>query len=202
MDDLRKGSEEAFTVFFTNYFNRICQFAITYVKEEAVAKNIVQDAFAKLWENRHGITENSSIFSCRALPAGICIRSGEYAGIRRIRQKLNYLKHQQVENNFKRKLEDRHKQLVFNYNALQKLDVESVNYNELLQILETAVASLPPQCQRAFRLSRYENLTNIEIANKLQISLKAVEANITRALKILRIKLKDYLLLLLLFNLL
>lgn len=186
VDDLRNGSKEAFTVFFTNYFNRICQFAITYVKEEDVAKNIVQDAFVKLWENRYNISENSSIFS-------FLLTITKY-------DCLNYIKHQQVENNFKRRVEDKHKLLELNYSALQQLEVESIDYGKLLQILESTVSSLPPQCQQVFRLSRYENLTNNEIANKLQISNKAVEANITRALKVLRIKLKDYLLLLLLFN--
>ena len=186
VENLRNGSEEAFTVFFTNYFNRICQFAITYVREDAVAKNIVQDAFVKLWENRYSINENSSILS-------FLLTITKY-------DCLNYLKHQQVENSFKRKQEDKHKELALNYNALQQLEVESVDYNELLHILETAVASLPPQCQQVFRLSRYENLTNNEIASELQITTKAVEANITRALKILREKLKNYLLLLLLFN--
>jgi RNA polymerase sigma-70 factor, ECF subfamily len=186
VDDLRNGSEEAFTVFFTNYFNRICQFAITYVKEEAAAKNIVQDAFVKLWENRYNINENSSIFS-------FLLTITKY-------DCLNYIKHQQVEKKFKKKEEDKYNLLELNYYALQQLEVESIDYNELLHILETAVTSLPPQCQQVFRLSRYESLTNSEIANKLQVSVKAVEANITRALKILRIELKDYLLFLLLLN--
>jgi len=90
--------------------------------------------------------------------------------------------------------------LELNYSALQQLEVESIDYDQLLLILEAAVSSLPPQCQQVFRLSRYENLANNEIADKLKISNKAVEANVTRALKVLRVKLKDYLLLLLLFN--
>jgi RNA polymerase sigma-70 factor (ECF subfamily) len=186
VEDLRNGSEEAFTVFFTKYFNRICQFAITYVKEEAVAKNIVQDAFVKLWENRYNINENSTIFSfLLTLTKNGC---------------LNYIKHQQIVNNFKKRVEDKHKLFELNYNALQQLDVEHIDYIQLLQLLEEAVSSLPPQCQQVFRLSRYDNLTNNEISEKLQITNKAVEANITRALKILRVKLKDYLLLLLLFK--
>lgn len=186
VENLRKGSEEAFTVFFTNYFNRICQFAITYVKEEAVAKNIVQDSFVKLWENKYNINENSSIFS-------FLLTITKY-------DCLNYIKHQQVENNFKRRVEDKYKLLELNYSALQQLDVEHIDYIQLLQLLEEAVSLLPPQCQQVFRLSRFENLTNNEIAEKLKITNKAVEANITRALKILRVKLKDYLLLLLLFK--
>jgi RNA polymerase sigma-70 factor (ECF subfamily) len=103
-------------------------------------------------------------------------------------------------NNFKKRVEDKHKLFELNYNALQQLDVEHIDYIQLLQLLEEAVSSLPPQCQQVFRLSRYDNLTNNEISEKLQITNKAVEANITRALKILRVKLKDYLLLLLLFK--
>jgi RNA polymerase sigma-70 factor (ECF subfamily) len=186
VDDLRNGNEEAFTIFFTNYFNRICQFAITYVKEEEVAKNIVQDAFVKLWENRYNISENSSIFS-------FLLTITKY-------DSLNYIKHQQVESRFKKQAEDKLKMLELNYNALQQVETEAIDYSELLNILEKAVASLPPQCQQVFRLSRYENQTNKEIADSLQISVKAVEANITRALKILRVELKDFLLLLLLFK--
>lgn len=186
ISDLRNGDEKAFTTFFGEYFKQICQFAITYVNDEAVAKNIVQDAFVKLWENKANINEGSSIFS-------FLLTITKY-------DCLNYLKHLQVENKFRKRTEENQKRLELNYSALQRLEIDNIDYEKMMEIVEKTINSLPPQCQQVFRLSRFENLSNKEIADKLNISVKAVEANITRALKIFREKLKDYIVILVTFN--
>lgn len=109
--ELKNGDEKAFTNFFSDYFQQICQFVITYVKDEAIAKNIVQDAFVKLWENKANISEDSSIFS-------YLLTISKY-------DSLNYLKHLQVENKFRKSTEENHKRLELNYNALQRLEIDN-----------------------------------------------------------------------------
>lgn len=184
--DLRNGDEKAFTTFFSEYFYQICQFAVTYVKDDDVAKNLVQDAFVKLWENKESISEGSSIFS-------FLLTITKY-------DCLNYLKHQQVENKFRKRSEENQKRLELNYFALQQLEIDNIDYEKMMEIVEETINSLPPQCQQVFRLSRFGNHTNKEIADKLNIGVKAVEANITRALKIFRENLKDYVVCLIIFN--
>ena len=77
----------------------------------------------------------------------------------------------------------------------QEEEVESTSNvvigNELQQQINVAIEQLPPQCKRVFTLSRYENLTYAEIAAQLEISVKAVDKQMVRALRILREQLKD-----------
>jgi len=71
--------------------------------------------------------------------------------------------------------------------------------NELSDLIESAIEDLPPRCREIFWMSRYENLKIAEIAEKLNISKRTVETQISKALKILRIKLVDYLSLFILY---
>lgn len=186
LSDLKKGDLTAYTLVFNDYFPRLYQFALTYVLDEAEAKNIVQDIFIKLWENRSNLRENTSVLSfLLTITKNKC---------------LDYLKHQQIENKFKEQAVVYQNEMELNYYALMRLEIDMLDYKEILQIVEKTLNLLPPQCQQVFRMSRYENLTNAEIANKLGIGQKAVEANITRALKVFRKELKDYITILILLN--
>ncbi|NJK98204.1 MAG: hypothetical protein HC905_27775 [Bacteroidales bacterium] len=87
--DLRFGREEAYNQIFKNYFPRLCQFATTYLLDEAVAKNLIQDVFLKLWENRQELRENVSIMSyLLTITKNKC---------------LDYIRHQKIENKHKEK---------------------------------------------------------------------------------------------------
>jgi RNA polymerase sigma-70 factor, ECF subfamily len=186
LNDLKKGNEEAFTIIFNDYFPRLCQFARTYVIEEAASKNIVQEVFIKLWETRHNIRENASVFAyLLTITKNSC---------------LDYLKHKKIEYKYQKQEAAYQKELELNYFALQRVEIDLMDYDEIMQIVEKTLRTLPPQCQQVFRMSRFENLSNAEIAEKLEIGVKAVEANITRALKIFRKELKDYLTILILLN--
>jgi RNA polymerase sigma-70 factor (family 1) len=185
-DGLKNGDEKSFSVIFNEYFQRLCQFASTYVVDEAVAKNIVQDVFVKLWENRQNIKEGTSFLSyLLTITKNNC---------------LDYLKHKQVEYKYQKQVAGYQNELELNYYALQRLEIDFLEYDEIICIVEKTLRTLPPQCQQVFRMSRLENLPNAEIALKLGIGQKAVEANITRALKIFRKELKDYITVLVFLN--
>lgn len=186
VNDLKKGNEKAFTIIFNDYFIRLCRFAVTYVIDESTAKNIVQDVFVKLWETRYNIDENKSILAYLLVITRNCC--------------LDYLKHKLVEYKYQRQLIKDQNELELNYNALRRLEIDLLDYSEIEQIIEKTLSTLPPQCQHVFRMSRFNNLSNDEIAEKLEIGIKAVEANITRALKIFRKELKDYIAILILLN--
>jgi RNA polymerase sigma-70 factor (ECF subfamily) len=68
-----------------------------------------------------------------------------------------------------------------------------LEFNELKVKIELAISNLPDYCRKVFEMSRFEELKNREIAEKLAVSQKTVEAHLTKALKILRNELKDYL---------
>lgn len=80
----------------------------------------------------------------------------------------------------------------FNYEALEKLG-NYLQFEELRSKIEEAINNLPPEIVETFRLSRFEELSYREIADRQGISIKTVEARISKALRILRVELKDYL---------
>ena len=186
LNDLKKGDRNTFTVIFDSYFQRLCQFALTYVIDEPTAKNIVQDVFVKLWENRQNIREDKSLLAyLLTITKNSC---------------LDYLKHKQIEYKYQKQATAAQNELELNYYALKRLEIDFLEYDEIVRIIEETLMTLPPQCQKVFRMSRFENLSNAEIASKLGIGQKAVEANITRAIKVFRKELKDYITILVFLN--
>lgn len=178
INNLRSGNEESFITVFNSYFPRLCRFAATYIIDEPVAKDIVQEAFIKLWETRKNLHEDASIFAYLL----IIIKN----------KCLDYLKHKQIEYKYQKHQIQHHTELELNYYALKRLEIDFLDYKEINEIIERTINLLPEKCQQVFKMSRFEHLSNAEIAEKLNIGTKAVEANMTRALKIFRRELKDY----------
>ena len=79
------------------------------------------------------------------------------------------------------------------YESLSRISDNYMELNELKEKIDIAVRQLPEHCRIVFEMSRFDELKNREIAGKLGISQKTVEAHLTKALKILRVDLKDYL---------
>lgn len=179
LENLKDGTKQAFEQIFHIYNSRLSYFAKAYVIDEEVSLNILQDAFLQLWENRKKLNDNTSIAAyLYTITRNNC---------------LNYLKHQRIESKYHQKTVKNALEQELNYGALRSLDYELYDFEEVQQIINKTIELLSPQCKQVFLMSRYENQTNAEIAAKLDISVKAVEANITRALKIFRTELKDYL---------
>ncbi|MCG8578692.1 MAG: RNA polymerase sigma-70 factor [Bacteroidales bacterium] len=175
---IRSGDEGAFEKVYTAFFNSLYFFAIQYVDKKAEAENLVQETFLSLWLNKESISGQSSG----------SVKSWLYTTLKN--KCLNYLekesnKHQY--NNYQRQ-----KQKV-DIDILEQMQISDVTFTEIEKLLFEALEQMPEQCRRVFELSRFNGMKNKEIATELNISLKAVEANMTRALKALRIHLKDYL---------
>ncbi len=175
---IKLGDEKAFRIIFNSYFPRLLAFSKEYVNDTEVAKNLVQESFLKLWENRQTLKEESNL---KAFLFQVLRNSS-----------LNYLKAEKVKQKYEERLKHSYNEMVLNYGALKQLDFDVVSFNELTEIIDKTIRELPPQCKRVFELSRYQSLKNREIAEKLGISVKAVEGHMSKALKQLRTQLKEH----------
>ncbi len=139
------------------------------------AREVVQDLFVRLYENRH------------ALPAPGSLKSYLYAAVR------NACRNQwkQAETRHRH-----HQQLL--YQAPTGEDTDALVQLELEESIWRAVQDLPAQCRKIFQMNRFEDKKNRQIADELGISVRTVETQISKALRLLRGALSDFLPLLLL----
>ena len=175
---ISKGDEAAFKVIYNRYVPRLYYFVYEYIPQHDIVENIVQDALMVLWDKRSKLEENTNLgaylFTVAKNNCLYKLRDQRY------RQKL-----------FESDIDE--PELKANLDALSVLDTSQITMTEIERIIETTLTQLPPQCRTVFTLSRFEEKKNKEIAVELGISLKAVEGHISKALKLFRNSLKDYL---------
>ncbi|QZE12976.1 RNA polymerase sigma-70 factor [Halosquirtibacter laminarini] len=176
---LNRKDRGAFNDVFELLYPRLLGFANEYIDIDD-AKNIVQDAFVTLW-NKNPHFNNK--FQLQSYLYTIVKNSSLYL-IRKNKIRLKY-----------RDREEKLFQTNIHIDALKNLDTTSITFKEINNIINDTVNNLPDRCRDIFLLSRESGLKNREIAEDLDISIKTVEANITKALKILSKELVDYLLL-------
>jgi RNA polymerase sigma-70 factor, ECF subfamily len=168
---LRKGEEIAYEMLFKEYYKVLTIFANKYLRDIEASKELVQELFVHLYERRESLDINSSLKS-------YLFRSVH-------NRCLNIINAQKIHNKYAEHI---------NYTrqiAQNTLDDE-VNSSELENALYKAIGDLPPKCQTIFKLNRFEGLSNAEIAEKLTLSKRTVETQISKALKILRLKLEPF----------
>lgn len=171
-----KGDLNAFEMVFREYYKPLVRYGNTFLRDTAETEDVVQQVFVSFWEKRGEMNIHSSI------------RAMLYASVRNAC--LNKLKHF--------KIRQQHEVEILNANK----DVHSedlTQFNELNKQLHQAIEKMPEQCGRIFKMSRFEQLRYQEIADQLGISVKTVENQMGKALKIAREHLSDYLPLLILF---
>lgn len=169
VESIKNSNQGVFELVFNFYYSGLVVFADQIIKDTTISEDIVQSVFMKLWETRETID----------------IRSFRSYFIQCVKNRcIDHLRSQQVKNKFDNRVpESDH--LV--------MDEDLWTKTELSELIEQSVESLPPRCREIFRMSRYENLKIAEIADQLKISKRTVETQISKALKILRVKLIDYL---------
>lgn len=174
-----KGDESSFKVIFNFFYPKIYHFVRDYVPNDDLTENLVQDTFLILWENRQNLKSDTNINAwLYTVARNNCLKK-----LRDDKSGKGSLFSHQING----------LELEMNLNALSSLDTSELTFSEIERIIENTLTGLPSQCRKIFELSRFENRKNKEIAEELEISIKAVEGQITKALKIFRKTLKDYL---------
>ncbi|MBS1659590.1 MAG: RNA polymerase sigma-70 factor [Bacteroidetes bacterium] len=160
-----------FQTVFRTYYNQLCNYALTFTKDEDVCEDIVQDLFIKVWEQRRGLLKEASI---------------------------RYYLFTAVRNNCISWLRKEKQQGTVRWDSQENVAVAPDYPEETAggekddrRLLEQAIAQLPPKCKEVFLLSRFGKLSYREIATSLGISEKTVENQLGKALKTLRAFLKE-----------
>jgi len=171
------GDVPSFESVYRYYYPRLNYFAKQYLLDAEASKNVVQDVFTELWDKRNTLQNdtnlNAWLFTVtknKSLKAISQLKSRQHYD--------NYIKSRQLE---------------INYKSLSDFDTSNFMFEELHTLIESALEKLPPACRKVFEMSRFEDRKNREIAEKLNLSIKTVEAQISKALRSLKTDLKDFL---------
>ncbi|MDR2138151.1 MAG: RNA polymerase sigma-70 factor [Tannerella sp.] len=164
-----EDDESAFKLLFYRFFTPLCVYAMRYVPNREDSEDIVQETFLKLWKNRKSVVINSSF-------RNFLVTSVKNACI-------DLLRRQDTELAGK---------IQFAHPPANESPEDLYAVTELEQMLNAALAKLPENIRTAFEMNRFKGKTYSEIAETQQISVKTVEAYMTRALKLLRGELKDF----------
>ena len=167
---IRKGDIEQFESLFRSSYVSLVKYARTLIKDQDTAEEIVQDLFVRLWQEKEKIKIESSL-------SGYLFRSVH-------NRCLHYIGH--------RKVVERHADEMSARTPDATEDPsEILHYKDLQTRIERILERLPERCSTIFCMSRFEGLKYSEIAEKLSVSVKTVEASMGRALKEFRKELAE-----------
>lgn len=170
MHTVHEEPYQSFKIVFDQYYNALCNYALTFLKEPAACEDVVQEVFVRIWEKRQDIISSDTI------------RFYLFAAVRN--NCLTYLQKEKkaaiVELNDYDAAEE---PTTFLHEANPETDYKAQ--------LADAMEKLPPKCREVFLLSRMSKQSYKEIADTLDISVKTVENQIGKALKILRAFVKE-----------
>ena len=170
---IKHGDEQALELLFRKYNVRLCVFANKFLNDPEEAQEIVQDMFVKIWEGRDEIDPEDSL------------KSYVFKIVQNL--SLNKLRRKKVESRYS----EIYKLVYIEHQEFSAH--ESLIARELEEHIVHSIGKLPSGCRKVFELSRIGGLKYKEIADNLNISVKTVEVQMSKALRSLRIELSDYL---------
>lgn len=167
---IKRDNHGAYERAFREYYRPMTAYAFRFLGSLADSESIVQDVFLRLWQKRHEmvITTSLQLYLFRSVK-NHCI---------------NYIEHEKIKTGY---------QTMVIHNETDRTD-----YSEfflefgLVKKIENAIAALPPKRQEIFRMAREEGMKYREIAERLELSVKTVETQMTLALRQLRESLKEF----------
>ncbi|MFP4555319.1 MAG: RNA polymerase sigma-70 factor [Bacteroidales bacterium] len=168
---IRQDNVKEFEKVFRKLYKPLCLYAFRFLVDMDSAEEIVQDLFYNYWKKRKSITIDTSLKSyLYQAVKHKCYKEIDHAAVKE--KYSNETKHFAESNSNE--------------------DTSTIETAELAQIIDDTLNQLPDRCRQVFELSRFEGLKYHEIAKKLSISIKTVEANMGKALKLFRVNLKEY----------
>ncbi len=173
---LQSGDATAFETIYRLYANNLYIFACSYISDKITAEDIVQEVFVTLWDHRKTIQIKSNVH-------GYLFRMVK-------NRCLDYLRKPQKTISIEGEEVDERR---INYQALQDEGASLLIESELEKSIHDAIELLPDSCRAVFLKIRIDGMKYREAANELNISVKTVESHMTKALKHLRVHLKEFL---------
>lgn len=170
LEAIKRDDNGAYEMVFREYYRPMTAYAFRFLSNLSDSESIVQDVFLRLWQKRREIMITSSL---------------QHYLFRSVKnQCINHIEHEKIKTGYQA--------------FVIKNETDRSEYSEfflefgLKRKIEAAIAALPEKRQEIFRLAREEGLKYREIADRLEISVKTVETQMTLALKQLRESLKEY----------
>lgn len=168
---LKNGDQNAFELLFHFYYPGLVMYSTQFTADRMEAEEIVQNFFVRFWQRHQQIIPSDSLKSYLFLS----VKNGS----------LNFLKHKKIEEKYIRSMTElSNNHLVY--------DPDLYIASELQEKIKNAIDLLPEKCREIFIMSRMRGMKNEEIAVELNLSKRTVETQISKALKVLRVELKDY----------
>jgi RNA polymerase sigma-70 factor (ECF subfamily) len=171
---LQKDNIYAYELIFRRYYVSLCGFATRFMQHPEDAEEIVQNIFLKLWENKDTIQIHLSLKSY--------LFRATYNACN------NELSHDRIKKRYIAYAKD----TLLKNECFSDPVTDSLAYKELNDAITEAIERLPNSCKDIFKMSRFDGLKYAEIASQLNISVKTVETQISRALAKLREGLKEF----------
>lgn len=164
---IRNHDVAAYEALFNHYYIPLTVFANSWLDAPQDARDLVQDLFVKLWEQRAEFTVQVSL------------KAYLYRSVRNAA--LNYKRKEQTREGHHQTFAETTDQVDFR---------DRIEEAEQTVLIHEAIRSLPEQCGKIFRMSRFQGIRNAEIAERLKLSKRTIETQISKALRVLRSQLK------------
>lgn len=168
---LKANPRAGFTLMFDEYFEEVCRHIFRYVPDIRIAQDIAQDLFVELWTKRDKLNITSS--------------PGAYLYRMAVSRALNHIR-------------DNRRHVHSDVTVLRTVSVNApepgqvMDADSLNSIVTVAIDNLPERCRQVFMLSRFEDMSNAQIADALDISVKTVENQMTKALRAIKEAIEKY----------
>lgn len=162
-EKVREGNFEAFRLLFERYYPRLCNYAASYLQDDFTKEDTVQEVFAKIWEDRRKIRISGSVKS-------YFYTAVKNACLNRIKSESIRIGHTST----------------YSKNAGEIVFEDEIEQEEFRHYLSMCIEKLPPRCKDVFIQSRFDDARQEKIARDMEISIKTVKAQITKALKLIR----------------
>lgn len=168
---MQQGDRVALQAIFDQQYEFVCKAIFRFVQDPGLTEDLAQEVFIRFWEKRESINISSSLSA--------------YLRRMAVNEALAYMR---------KKSRYQADELPIHLPGQQAASADqALEAEELSKDISIAIGSLPPRCRTIFQLSRFEELSYREIGEKLDISIKTVENQMGKALKVLRKKLSGYL---------